>query len=344
MQPIVPVILSGGAGTRLWPVSRPEKPKQLHALTGDRSMLRMTAERVAGQAGYAAPIVIAGAAHAPDIGAELRASGISPAALILEPVGRNTAAAIALACLEADPQALLLVMPSDHVIANPDAFHAAIRRAAPHAAAGHLVAFGIAPTAPETGYGYIRAGGMLADGVFAIERFVEKPDRDTAAAYLAEGGYYWNGGIFLFRAGAMADALAAHAPDVLEQTGRALGRSTREGVRVTPDYAAFAAVRAQSIDYAVMEVFARTAVVPVSMGWSDVGSWDAIHALNADGDGNCLAGPVVARDSRNCLIRSDGPRVIAQGVEDLIVVATGDTVIILPRGESQRVKEMAGWA
>jgi mannose-1-phosphate guanylyltransferase len=343
-QNIVPVILSGGAGTRLWPLSLPEKPKQFHALTGDRSMLRMTAERVAGQPNYAAPIVVASERHAGEVAAELAAAGASAAAIILEPMGRNTAAAIALAALEAGRDALLLVMPSDHVIADPAAFHAAIAKAVPHAAAGYLVTFGIEPTEPETGYGYIRAGAALADGVFAIQSFVEKPDRATATGYLQDGGYYWNGGIFLFRSGAVIGALAEHAGDILAGARAALSGASRDGVCVRPDRQAFAAIRSQSIDYAVMEVHRHTAVVPVAMGWSDVGSWDALHAIARDQDGNHLAGPVLAHETRNCLLRSDGPRLIACGVEDLIVVATGDVVIILPRGDSQRVKEMADWA
>lgn len=333
---IVPVILSGGVGTRLWPVSRPEKPKQFHALTGDKTMLQMTAERVADAARYARPIVVASDRHADEVEAQLDGEPL----LILEPAGRNTAAAIALAALSADSGDLLLVMPSDHVIGRPDRFHEAVARAVPLARQGYLVTFGITPSSPETGYGYIRAGDILGEGAFTVSAFVEKPDRETAARYVAEGGYAWNGGIFLFQAGPMIAALEAHAPDILEQVRSALERARREGSRIHPDPAAFAAVRSQSIDYAVMERHDRTAMVPVEMDWSDVGSWDAICDLAGEASGNSLSGPIMARDVSNCLLRSDGPQLVAVGVEDLIVVATGDVVLVARRGESQRVKEM----
>lgn len=339
---IVPVILSGGSGTRLWPMSRPEMPKQFLALTGDETMLQLTVRRTGERDRFGAPIVVANAAHADHIETQLAEAGTAPQALILEPAGRNTAPAIALAALAVDdPAALLLVMPSDHVIADVDAFHTAVANAAPLAADGWLVTFGIAPDAPETGYGYIQVGEALSDGVHRVARFVEKPALDAAEAMLASGDHAWNGGIFLFRADAYLNALAANAPVMLDAVRQSMEQSTREGMRVWPDRDAFAASPSDSIDYAVMEKAARVAVVPVAMGWSDVGSWDALHAIgDRDPDGNVARGDVVALDTRNCLVRADGKRVALVGVEDLIVVASGDDVLILPRGRSQDVKRL----
>ena len=337
---ITPVILSGGSGTRLWPVSRTERPKQLLSLTDERTMLQMTALRTADAARFAAPIVVANAAHAAQIEAQLAAIGQPPAQLILEPVGRNTAPAIALAAHALDPQALMLVMPSDHVINDVEAFRAAIERAAPLVEDGWLATFGITPDAPETGYGYICAGAELAPGVRKVDSFVEKPDRATAERYLREGCYAWNGGIFLFRAGAFLDALAEHAPTIAAAVAQAHeAGSTDAGGRFHPDPDAFAASPSDSIDYAVMEKSERVAVAPVEMGWSDVGSWDALHALAVlDGAGNAHQGEVIALDTSNCLLRSEGPLIAAVGVKDLIVIATPDAVLILPKGSSQEVK------
>ena len=335
---IVPVILSGGSGTRLWPLSRAEKPKQFLSLTAAETMLQLTAARARG-AGFAAPVVVANAAHADEVEAQLAAAGAEPQALVLEPVGRNTAPAIALAALSADPDAALLVMPSDHVIADVDAFHAAIRRALPLVEDGWLVTFGITPDAPETGYGYIQVGEEVAAGVHRVARFVEKPRRDVAEAMLAAGDHAWNGGIFLFRADAFVAALERFAPAMLAAVRASLDAARREGARVWPDADAFAASPSDSIDYAVMEKADRVAVVPVAMGWSDVGSWDALHAISeGDAQGNVVSGDVVALDAANCLVRAEGVRVAIAGVSDLIVVASGSDVLIVPRGRSQDVK------
>lgn len=337
---IRPVILSGGAGTRLWPVSRAAHPKQMQALAGPKTMLQTTAARVADPERFLPPFVVASAAHADQVEAQLAEIGDPADALILEPCGRNTAAAIALAALAAAPDELLLAMPSDHVILDPAAFLAAIGTAALLAAEGWLVTFGIRPEHAETGYGYIRRGEALEGGAFAVAEFVEKPDLATAKAYLADGGYDWNGGIFLFRAGRFLDELAAHAPDILASVRGSMEAARRSGARIEPDAGRFAATRAQSIDVAVMEAADRIAVVPVEMGWSDVGSWDALYEISArDAAGNAVSGDVSAPDSRNCLLRSDGPLVVAAGVEDLIVIATGDAVLVMRRGDSQAVKE-----
>ena len=336
---ITPVILSGGSGTRLWPLSRSKKPKQLLALTGERTMLQMTAQRCPDPKRFGPAIVVTNALHAEEIAAQMR--DCPTAAVILEPAGRNTAPAIALAAIEADPQSALLVMPSDHVVDDVPAFHAAIEAAMPLVRDGWLVTFGIAPDKPETGYGYIRRGEAIVPGVHKVEAFVEKPDLERAAAYLADGNYSWNGGIFLFRADAYLAALGQFEPAMVACTKAALDRAHRDGLMVRPECDAFLACPSESIDYAVMEKAERVAVVPVEMGWSDVGSWDALHALGpGDAQDNVVKGDVVMIDTSGCLIRSEGPVVTTAGVHDLIVVATRDAVMILPRGSSQDVKKI----
>jgi mannose-1-phosphate guanylyltransferase/mannose-1-phosphate guanylyltransferase/mannose-6-phosphate isomerase len=322
-------------------MSRPERPKQFLALTGEETMLQLTARRAAGH-GYAAPIVVANAEHADAVADQLRAVGSDPQAIILEPMGRNTAPAIALAAIAAGAgDAPLLVMPSDHVIADLPAFRAAIDRAMPLVADGWLVTFGITPDAPETGYGWIKVGEPLAEGVNRVDRFVEKPPLDAAQAMLASGDHAWNGGIFLFRADRFLDALAQFGPAMLAAAQKSMDLAARDGVCIRPDAEAFSACPSDSIDYAVMERADRVAVAPVAMGWSDVGSWDALHAISElDGDANNKGGDVVVVDSTGCLVRSDGIRVAMVGVHDLIVVASGNDVMILPRGRSQEVKRL----
>ena len=330
---IIPVILSGGSGTRLWPMSRDEQPKQFLALTGDRTMFQLTLDRAGDSVRFADPLIVANARHADLIEEQL---GATPATLILEPLARNTAPAIALAALAANPADPLLVMPSDHVITEVSAFMAAIDAALPLVERGWLATFGITPDAPETGYGYIQMGSEEAPGTHRVDRFVEKPDRATAEAMLAQGGYVWNGGIFLFRADAYLRALAEFAPAMLDAARASMDAAARAGQRILPDAEAFAASPSDSIDYAVMEKADRVAVVPVSMGWSDIGSWDALHALDP-----APKGDVLALDTTDCLLRSDGGiRINAVGVRDLIVVASGQDVLILPRGKSQDVKRV----
>ena len=337
---IIPVILSGGAGTRLWPLSTAEMPKQMHALFGDRTMLQEAALRVSDESLFLSPMVVASASHAKEIDAQLADVSSTRAKLLLEPCGRNTGPAIALAAIEATADDLLLVLPSDHLITDLAAFYRAVRIGAAAAEEGWLVTFGVEAREPETGYGYIRRGRELAEDLFEVERFVEKPDLETARAWLSEGGYYWNAGIFLFKAGAYLEALAEHAPETLSGVQRAMTGANRGGMRVEPEPTAFASVSPRSIDHLVMEHAARVAVVPVEMGWSDVGSWDAIWKANAkDEDENATSGAVTAIDTHRCLLRSDGPGLFTVGVEDLIVVATKDAVLIIGRGESQRVRE-----
>lgn len=336
---ITPVILSGGSGTRLWPLSRSRKPKQLLALTGERTMLQMTAARCAIGQDFAPAIIVTNALHADEIAAQL--ADDAPSAIILEPAGRNTAPAIALAAIEAAPDAVLLVMPSDHVIEDCPAFHAAIATALPLVNQGWLVTFGITPDKPETGYGYIRRGDSVGPGVHKVDAFIEKPDLARAASYLEAGNYSWNGGIFLFRADAFLAALGQFEPDMVKAVQASLDDAARDGVMVRPAAGAFLSSRSESIDYAVMEKADKVAVVPVEMGWSDVGSWDALHMLGeADDTANVIKGDVVAIDTSGCLIRSEGPVITTVGVHDLIVVATRDAVMILPRGNSQDVKKI----
>jgi mannose-1-phosphate guanylyltransferase len=333
---IVPVILSGGSGTRLWPMSVADRPKQFLPLTAADTMFQLTLARAADPDRFAPPLIVANARHADLI--EDQMAGQDVGAIILEPCARNTAPAIALAALEAG-DAPMLVMPSDHVITDEAAFAQAVACALPLAEDGWLVTFGITPDAPETGYGYIKVGETLAQGAHRVERFIEKPDRDTAQAMLAAGSHAWNGGIFLFRADAYLAALAVHAPEMLSAAKSAYASAIRDGKRVLPDEAAFAACPSDSIDYAVMERGDRVAVVPVSMGWSDLGSWDALYEIGEkDGNGNVLGGDVVAQEAKGNLIRSDGLRISVAGVEDLIIIASGNDLLILPRGQSQAVK------
>ncbi len=330
---IIPVILSGGSGTRLWPMSRPEQPKQFLALTGEATMFQMTLARVGDAARFAPPIIVAGAGHAALVESQL-ADGA--ATILLEPCARNTAPAIALAALSVeDPAAPLLVMPSDHVITDVAAFHAATDALLPMVESGWLATYGIAPTGPETGYGYIQTGAALGGGVHQVARFVEKPDAARAVDMIASGDHVWNGGIFLFRADRFLAELAQHAPDILTAAKAAMADARREGRCVYPDAEAFAASPAISIDYAVMEKAAQVAVAPVNMGWSDVGSWDALYDIGGD-----HAADTLAIDTVDTLIRSDGIRIHTIGVTDLIIVASGNDVLIVPRGMSQDVKRI----
>lgn len=338
---IVPVILSGGAGTRLWPESRPEQPKQLLPLTGAQTMLQLTVERVTGER-FAPPIVVANAAHADMIEAQL--AGVSMEALVLEPVSRNTAPAIALAAIAAGGgDAPLLVMPSDHMIGNVPAFHRAVEAALPLVEQGWLCTFGVEPGSPETGYGWIALGERLCEGGHRAAEFVEKPAEVRARTMLEGGRHYWNAGIFLFRADAFLHELTAAAPAIAQATAAAMASRRDEGTRVHPDRNAFARTPAQSIDYAVMEKAEQVAVVPVRMAWSDIGSWDALFDISPrDDKGNASHGNVRLLSTANCLARADaGVRISLLGVSDLIVVASGGEVLVLPRGRSQEVRELA---
>ncbi len=337
MSQILPVILSGGSGTRLWPLSREAYPKQFLPLTGEHTMLQDTWLRVAGVATQP-PIVVANESHRFVAAEQLQQAGTATTAILLEPAGRNTAPAIAAAALEArrdgdDP--LLLVLPSDHLIGDIARFHQAIAQAAAVADQGRLVTFGIQPTAPETGYGYIKAAA--GEGPRAIARFVEKPDLATAQSYVASGEYYWNSGMFLFRASRYLQELERLQPQMLAACRSAWEKARRDTDFIRLDAEAFKASPSDSIDYAVMEKTADAAVVPLDARWSDVGSWTALRDVSPqDADGNAHRGDVIALDCCNTF--AYGERLIAMvGLEDVIVVETDDAVLV---GKSDRMQEV----
>jgi mannose-1-phosphate guanylyltransferase/mannose-6-phosphate isomerase len=337
---IVPVILSGGAGSRLWPYSTEDTPKQFLSFTGSKSLFQLALERVRGRAEFGPPLIVGNMRHADLCQREL--ADDLEARLILEPCARNTAAAIAMAASVArslhGDEVLMLVMPSDHVIEDLDAFHEAVRAGEPAARAGRLVTFGIRPSSPDTGYGYIRTGESLPKlhGVGEVIRFVEKPDLSTAQKMVTDGQHLWNAGIFLFRVGTFLDELMIHAPEIARAAGRAIESAEQSGNCILADPAALEECPSESVDYAVMEHSSRLAVVAMSPGWSDLGSWDALAELLEARP----HGPITALDCADCYIRSDGVQVAALGVRDLIIVASGQRLLILPRGRSQEVKKL----
>ncbi len=340
---IVPVILSGGSGTRLWPVSRASFPKQLWPLISERSLLQETALRARGPA-FAPPIVVCNQDHRFLIAEQLRAAGVEGARVVLEPVGRNSAPAIAAAAVlvaEDDPDAVLWMMAADAAIADVPALHQALEAAAAAAAAGRVVTFGARPTAPETGYGYIESGAPLAGlpGVHEVVRFVEKPDAASAATLVASGRHLWNSGMFVFTAATLLAELETHAPAVLAAVRAAVAGRQVDLDFIRLDSAAFAASPSISLDYAVAERTARAAVVPAELGWSDVGSWTALWELGAkDAAGNVAVGDVVLEGAENCYVRSDGMLAAVVGLKDAVVVVTEDAVLAADRGHAQDVK------
>ncbi len=340
---IIPVILSGGSGSRLWPLSRETYPKQFLPLVDQHTLLQSTALRIAGLAGVTAPLVVCNEEHRFMVAEQLRAVGIQPAAVILEPVGRNTAPAVAVAALHAQNQGadpILLILPADHVISDVEGFRAAVLQVAPHAEAGRLITFGIVPTAPETGYGYIEAGARLDElGVCAVERFVEKPDLATARNYLETGGYSWNSGMFMFRASAFLAELERLAPAMLTASQQALATGHADTDFLWLDREAFAACPKDSIDYAVMEKTRQAVVMPLAVGWNDVGSWSALWEVGErDADGNILRGDVISLDTHNTYVHAASRLVATIGVEDLVVVETADAVLVASKAQVQDVK------
>jgi mannose-1-phosphate guanylyltransferase len=339
---IVPVILSGGAGTRLWPLSTDDCPKQFVPLTGPNSLYQEALRRVDDTSRFTHPIVVGGARHAQLLKRGLVGRG-ELARLILEPCARNTAPAIIMAAAVARElygnEAQVLVMPSDHVIEDVPAFHDAIRIGEPAARLGRLVTFGVLPTSADTGYGYIEKGAELsaAPGAMEVARFVEKPPLTAAQEMVASGNYLWNAGIFLFRVDVLLNEAQIHAPAIAETAQCAISAACCSGICIVPNGDVLAESPSEAIDTALMERSAIVAVVPMSIGWSDLGSWDALAALAGD---SAAIGPVTAIDCTGTYIRSDGPQIAVLGVSDLIIVASGDRVLIVPRGRSQEVKSL----
>ena len=340
---IIPVILSGGAGSRLWPLSRQHFPKQLMPLMGGRTMLQETIRRLDGVEDLAAPIIVSNEQHRFMVAEQLRAESIEPADIILEPVGRNTAPAVAVAAARAaveGEEPILLVLPADHVIREQAPLHEAIARGAALAADGKLVTFGIVPDAPETGYGYIRAERPGSEPSAVLE-FIEKPDAEHAAEYLASGDYFWNSGRFMFRASRYLEELESHAPEMVAACRAALEGAARDLDFTRLDAEAFEACPSDSIDYAVMEKTSDAVVVPLAAGWNDVGSWAALHEVSEkDPSDNVLVGDVVVEDTTNCYLYSSGRLVTAVGLSDCVVIETPDAVLVAPRDRVQDVKKL----
>ncbi len=338
--------MSGGSGTRLWPLSTAERPKQFHRLGAPRSMIEETALRFSGVHGdieFLAPVIIAGAVHRDLIRELLLGSGIQPSRIVLEPEGRNTAATAALAALvaaEIDPEAYVFLAPADHLVSKPEALVAAIRAAAP-VVGERIVTFGITPTAPETGYGYILQAEAVSPGVHRVAGFKEKPNLEVAEQYLREGGYSWNSGMFFFSPKLLLQEFSIAGADIRDGAEEAFRRAVRTGNEILLDAATFATVRNEAVDRAVMEKTSRAAVALCDIGWADVGSWAELWRLSdKDAEGNAVSGSVALLDSSNNLVRAEGIHVSVIGVSDLIVVASGNSVLIMPRSRAQDVKKV----
>ncbi len=344
---IVPVIMSGGAGTRLWPLSTRKRPKQLHALTGALTLLQQTVLRCPQSRGFAAPVLVCAARHADEVQRQCEAVNTVPAAVITEPCPRNTAPCAVTAALFVrdaygeDAQVLLLA--ADHFVGDTDAFIAAVTAGAQAAASGHIVTFGAKPTGPAIGYGYIRKGKALDGAAFQVNSFVEKPDLETARDYLQSGDYLWNAGIFLFCAGVMLEEMTTHRPDILDATLKAWEGRQSDGLCTHLPAPAFSACPSESVDYAVMENTKRAAVVPLDAGWSDVGAWPAIYDLGTkDEAGNASHGRVVMKQTNDCLLYAggDGPMIATLGVENLTVISTKNAVLIAPLDRADNIKTL----
>ncbi|HZE44052.1 MAG TPA: mannose-1-phosphate guanylyltransferase/mannose-6-phosphate isomerase [Steroidobacteraceae bacterium] len=343
MSNVIPVILSGGAGTRLWPLSREMYPKQLLSLTGEQTMLQDTALRLAAIAGAIPPIVVCNEAHRFTVAEQIHAQGIQPSAILLEPSGRNTAPAVALAALKAlkiDPNATLVVAPADHVIRDAGKFQQAAEVAVALAQGDKLVTFGIVAHAPETGYGYIRRGEG-AGPAYPVAQFIEKPPLDLALQYVASGDYYWNSGMFVFKASRYLSELSSLAPDILAACTAAFQAAKTDLDFVRIDKAEFTKCRSESIDYAVMEKTQDALVLPLDVGWSDVGSWSSLFdVLPADEEGNVLQGDVMVHDTHDCYVHSTSRLVATVGMQDHIIVETKDAILVAPKDRVQDVKDL----
>jgi mannose-1-phosphate guanylyltransferase len=334
---VQPVVLAGGSGTRLWPISTPNRPKHLLQIVGDGTMLEQTLDRVRDQSIFTSPLIVGAESQAEDV------DRLAPdVRLILEPFPRGSAAAVAFAALASLPDAVLLVLPSDHRVGDPAPLVDAIRTALPAAQGGHLITFGIQPKGPETGYGYITAGETIGDGVLTVRSFVEKPAMEVASGLVESGTAFWNSGMFMFRSDAFLAELERHAPEISAATRKAMSQASIEGERIRPDGDALTDCPSTSIDYAVMEHSDRIAVVPTDLDWSDVGSWAAVYDIEPkDADGNVLDWRSHVIGSSGCLVKSTGPQIVVIGGEKLMVIATDGYVLVAPISEAQRVREAA---
>ncbi|MDF3863326.1 mannose-1-phosphate guanylyltransferase/mannose-6-phosphate isomerase [Pseudomonas denitrificans (nom. rej.)] len=342
---MIPVILSGGSGSRLWPLSRKQYPKQFLALTGDHTLFQQTLERLVFE-GMEPPVVVSNQEHRFIVQEQLEALDLKTQSILLEPFGRNTAPAVAIAAMKLMAEGrdeLLLILPADHVIEDQRAFQRALALATNAAEKGEMVLFGVPADRPETGYGYIKSGDErgLPDGVIRVERFIEKPDEARARQFVEEGGYFWNSGMFLFRASRFLEELKKHDADIYDTCLLALERSQHDGELINIDAATFECCPDNSIDYAVMEKTRRACVVPLAAGWNDVGSWSSIWEVHdKDADGNVTMGDVVVHDSHNCLVHGNGKLVSVVGLEDIVVVETKDAMMIAHKDRVQDVKKV----
>ena len=351
---MIPVILSGGSGTRLWPVSRKTHPKQFWPLASKSSMLQETCQRLKDHVGSEDPIVVCNTDHRFFVAHQLEELGLEHTSIILEPMGRNTAPATAVAALHAldskaahgtdDPA--LLILPADHVIADIPAFHQILEQGERLAEEGHLVTFGIVPTGPEAGYGYIQSGDGIgpedqAPTAMSIRRFVEKPGKATAEEYIASGDYFWNSGMFMFRASRYLEELETFAPDMLKAARAAYEKANRDMDFIRLDAEAFGKSPSDSIDYAVMEHTQNGVVIPLDAGWDDVGSWSALWEIGEkDEAGNVITGDVLTLESTNNYLRSEGRLLATIGINDLVVIDTPDVIMVAPRDQVQKVKDL----
>ena len=341
MAKIIPVIMSGGAGTRLWPASRQAKPKQLLKLAGEQTLMQQTASRFSGD-NFLKPIIVCNQLHQERIAKQMDEIGIQ-ADYICEPVARNTAACAAIAAMavaEKDKDALMILAPADHFIKNQQEFRQVIEDAVPAASAGYITTFGITATSPETGYGYIKKGSSLDEKAFLVEEFCEKPDIDTARNYISSGKYFWNAGIFIASPQVLLSEMKKYRPDIIQACEKCWQKSKEQDSVIALDKSSFAACPSVSIDYAVMENTKKAAVVEANIGWSDIGSWSALRDLDQDKNGNCIKGDAHVIETNNTLIHSDGPFVAAIGVENLAIVVHEGAILIADMDKAQNVKQI----